>query len=131
MENNNPTSGGSETNTQQSRDARSDTQSKMWASSSDGLINSPNGRESGVENIELLTQNPIRTQSPCLETLFFRDGQRKIDFVLVYESSEDQDDAKTAIRKIYQENLIKQHGLELEEETSLQVLKFYFKISRN
>ena len=134
MENNNSTSGGNEKNSQ-SRDANSkgDTQNKkMWASS-DRLLKSTNGLESGNENIELTTQDSGPKQCPYTEGLFFRDEQKKeqkkIDFVLVYESSEDAEDPKAAIRKKYQDNLIEHHGLELEEETSRQVLRFYLKIS--
>ncbi len=134
MENNNPTSGGSEKNDEQlqavSSKSQIDTQHKMWCSS-DGLLGSSNGRESRVENIELLVQDSHGRQSPYPEGLFFRDGQRKIDFVLVYESSGDEEDRKAATRKIYQDNLIKQHGLELEEEISLQVISFYYTISKS
>lgn len=100
-----------------------DAHAKMWASS-DGLVNSDNGQESRVENIELLEPNTNERESQYPESLFFRDGQRKIDFVLVYESSGDEDDKKASKRKIYEDNLKNQHGLELEEESSLQVLWF-------
>ena len=128
---NNPTSDGSKKNDGQLQAGSSENQTapqgkKMWPSS-DGLINSENGRDSGHENIELLVQDLGARQSPYPESLFFRDGQRKIDFVLVYESSGDEDE-KAAKRKIYEDNLIK-HGLELEEEISLQVLWFYYQIS--
>ena len=107
-----------------------DAHTKMWASS-DGLINSDNAQESKLENIELLEANTNERESQYPESLFFRDGQRKIDFVLVYESSGDEDDRKAAKRKIYEDNLRNKHGLELEEETSLQVLWFYYLRSVN
>lgn len=127
MDNNNPTSGGIRANDEPSRAASSkihqsaSTGGKMWASS-DGLIDKENCRDLGIENIELLTPDSGQRQSPYPETLFFRDGQRKIDFVLVYQSGgDDEVDPKAATRKKYQENLVRQHGLELEEEASLQV----------
>ena len=101
----------------------SDAQSKMWPSS-DGLLNSDNGDQSRVENIELLEGNSSERESQYPSSLFFHDGRRKIDFVLVYESSGDEDDKKATKRKVYEDNLRSKHGLELEEETSLKVLWF-------
>jgi hypothetical protein len=97
----------------------------MWTSSV-GPMNLENGRDSRHENIELGVQDSggRPEQLAYAESLFFRDGQKKIDFVLVY----DEEDREAAKRKIYEDNLIK-HGLELEEEISLQVLWFYYQIS--
>ena len=123
--NNNVTSDENRKNDEQLRaTSSSDAQSKMWQSS-DGLLNSDNGDQSRVENIELLEGgNSSERESQYPSSLFFCDGRRKIDFVLVYESSGDEDDKKATKRKIYEDNLRSKHGLELEEEISLKVLRF-------
>lgn len=122
--NNNVTSDENRKNDEQLQaTSSSDAQAKMWPSS-DGLLNSDNGDQSRVEDIELLEGNSSERGSQYPSSLFFRDGRRKIDFVLVYESSGDEDDKKATQRKIYEDNLRSKHGLELEEEISLQVLWF-------
>ena len=47
------------------------------------------------------------------ETMFFRDGKRRIDFVLAYHESEKYE--REQRRKLFEENL-KKEGLELEYE---------------
>lgn len=48
-----------------------------------------------------------------METLFFRDNKRRIDFVLVYKDLEDEEENQR--RKVFEQNLVEE-GLELEEE---------------
>ena len=94
--------------------------------SSVGLMNLENGRDSRHENIELGVQDS-GGRPAYAESLFFRDGQKKIDFVLVYEKK----DGKADTRTIYEDNLVKQH-LELEKAVispQAQVLWFYYQIS--
>ena len=56
-----------------------------------------------------------------VETLYFRDNRRLIDFVLVYKDSDDPDDSKK--RKTFERNL-QEEGLELEtEDKSVRNLK--------
>uniref|UniRef100_T1J757 Anoctamin n=1 Tax=Strigamia maritima TaxID=126957 RepID=T1J757_STRMM len=60
---------------------------------------------------------PLYTPS-SLETIYFRDGKRKIDYVLAYEEgsmSSIADENKLEKRDVFLENLIEQ-GLELEKE---------------
>ncbi|KAK4289630.1 hypothetical protein Pmani_037410, partial [Petrolisthes manimaculis] len=52
-----------------------------------------------------------------VETLFFRDNKRRIDFVLVYKDIDDEEE--TQRRKIFEQNLVEE-GLELEEEDKSQ-----------
>lgn len=52
-----------------------------------------------------------------METLFFRDNKRRIDFILVYKDDED-DEEKADRRKVFQQNLLEE-GLELEIEDKL------------
>ncbi|XP_042205000.1 anoctamin-4-like isoform X3 [Homarus americanus] len=52
-----------------------------------------------------------------VETLFFRDNKRRIDYVLVYR--EEDDPAKVEMRKAFEENLLEK-GLELETEDKNQ-----------
>lgn len=52
-----------------------------------------------------------------VETLFFRDNKRKIDFILVYKDEED--DEKIERRKVFEDNL-REEGLELETEDKKQ-----------
>ncbi|XP_042885220.1 anoctamin-4-like isoform X2 [Penaeus japonicus] len=52
-----------------------------------------------------------------VETLFFRDNKRKIDFVLVYK--DDEDDERTERRRVFEHNL-REEGLELETEDKKQ-----------
>ena len=47
------------------------------------------------------------------ETLYFRDGKRRIDYILAYE---DQEDEKKEERRKYFENELVKGGLELEYE---------------
>lgn len=54
------------------------------------------------------------------ETLFFRDGRRQIDMILVYEEEElgvmtEAEARKRDNRRVFQDNLVKE-GLELELE---------------
>lgn len=51
-------------------------------------------------------------------SLFFNDGERSIDFVLVWQPSDDeqQEELRTIKRSIFEENL-QNEGLELEYET--------------
>ncbi|XP_030764358.1 anoctamin-4 [Sitophilus oryzae] len=71
---------------------------------------------------DLSPPTPIaeKTQNLDPDSLFFRDGRRKIDMVLVYEEEElgvmtEAEARKRDNRKIFQENLVKE-GLELELE---------------
>ena len=48
-------------------------------------------------------------------TLFFRDGKKKIDYVLAYEPGDNEDVKKQQRRKTFEKNLIEE-GLELEHE---------------
>ena len=48
-----------------------------------------------------------------VETLYFRDNRRQIDFVLVYREHEDEQDAK--MRLTFEKHL-EEEGLELELE---------------
>ena len=50
------------------------------------------------------------------ETLFFDDGRRRIDFVLVYKDS--KDDSKAQHRETFEENLIVA-GMEIEKEDKM------------
>ncbi|XP_068222524.1 anoctamin-5-like [Palaemon carinicauda] len=52
-----------------------------------------------------------------VETLFFRDNKRRIDFVLAYK--EEDDPEKVERRRVYEQNL-KEEGLELETEDKTQ-----------
>ncbi|KAK8378725.1 hypothetical protein O3P69_009442 [Scylla paramamosain] len=52
-----------------------------------------------------------------VETLFFRDNKRRIDFVLVFKDDGDEDLAES--RRVFQENLMEE-GLELETEDKTQ-----------
>ena len=47
------------------------------------------------------------------QTLYFRDGKRKIDFILAYQDTEDG--KKVYKRSLFEQNLRKE-GLELEQE---------------
>ncbi|KAH1011948.1 hypothetical protein HUJ04_001214 [Dendroctonus ponderosae] len=67
-----------------------------------------------------MTPPAERSQNPNPDSLFFRDGRRKIDMVLVYEEEElgvmtEAEAKRRDNRKIFQENLVKE-GLELELE---------------
>lgn len=86
------------------------------------LVHSSNG-ERTTENIELLVTDSTVPPTVDCGGLFFKDGLRKIDFVLVYCEGNDkeEEDRRSAFRKVYQENLAKQHGLELEEDISIKV----------
>lgn len=55
-------------------------------------------------------------------SLFFSDGERSIDFVIVWQSVEDpiQEDLNCTKRAIYEDNLVNE-GLELERETVEQI----------
>lgn len=48
-------------------------------------------------------------------TLFFRDGKRKIDYVLAYEPGDSEDPKKEQRRNTFEKNLVEE-GLELEHE---------------
>lgn len=48
-------------------------------------------------------------------TLVFRDGKRKIDYVLAYEPEDNEDIKKEQRRNTFEKNLIEE-GLELEHE---------------
>ena len=48
-----------------------------------------------------------------METLFFRDNARPIDYVLVYRDGEDEEHRRR--RKTYEKNLVSE-GLQLEKE---------------
>lgn len=48
-------------------------------------------------------------------TLVFRDGKRKIDYVLAYEPEDEEDLKKEQRRKTFEKNLVEE-GLELEHE---------------
>ena len=50
------------------------------------------------------------------ETLFFDDGRRRIDFVLVYKDS--KDDGKAQHREVFEENLV-DAGIEIEKEDKM------------
>ncbi|XP_074041936.1 anoctamin-4 isoform X2 [Leptinotarsa decemlineata] len=79
-------------------------------------------QDSGEEFTELSTPvTPLEKEKVAdPESLFFRDGRRKIDMVLVYEEEElgvmtEVEAKRRDKRKIFQENLMKE-GLELELE---------------
>ena len=77
------------------------------------------------EDVELsVLESGARRSADNSSGLFFKDGQRKIDFVLVYHESSDKEEEKrrAGIRKVYQGNLVKTYGLELEEEVSVTVM---------
>ena len=48
-----------------------------------------------------------------VETLYFRDNKRSIDYILVYRDDEDAESKQR--RKTYEQNLVNE-GLELEKE---------------
>ncbi len=50
------------------------------------------------------------------ETVFFRDGQRKIDYVLAYRDKDGEDGIKAAAKRAHFEQSLLQEGLELENE---------------
>ena len=83
--------------------------------------NTSNHQSSNRENIRLLEQSNQQENNRYCETLYFRDGKKKIDFVLVYENKGSEQQKKAHKRRIYEENLVEQFGLELEKDTSLQV----------
>ncbi|XP_071483515.1 anoctamin-4-like isoform X8 [Diadema antillarum] len=64
-------------------------------------------------------QSPVKKEESTSQDLFFRDGKRRIDFVLAYRKMESEEREEKRVRKRanFQANL-KEEGLELEEETS-------------
>ena len=48
--------------------------------------------------------------------LFFRDGQRRIDYVLAYRKGEGEKDARRANKRKEFENNLREEGIELETE---------------
>ncbi|XP_021350261.1 anoctamin-5-like isoform X5 [Mizuhopecten yessoensis] len=73
------------------------------------------GEEISQEEAKLLLEQQKIANEDA--TLFFRDGARKIDYVLAYEpgSPSEQEEKKREKRKIFEDNLRKE-GLELEYE---------------
>ncbi|XP_071550215.1 anoctamin-5 isoform X3 [Panulirus ornatus] len=59
----------------------------------------------------------VRKVRKTVETLFFRDNKRRIDFILVYK--DDEDEKKKERRRVFEQNLIEE-GLELETEDKKQ-----------
>nr|XP_022287592.1 anoctamin-4-like isoform X1 [Crassostrea virginica] len=68
-------------------------------------------KEEEAKLIDRLTQQMINEKA----TLFFRDGKKKIDYVLAYEPGDNEDVKKQQRRKTFEKNLIEE-GLELEHE---------------
>lgn len=51
------------------------------------------------------------------ETLFFKDGRRRVDFILVYQTGNRSIDRRRALRRANLEEHMREEGLQLEVET--------------
>ena len=51
------------------------------------------------------------------DTLFFNDGRRRVDFVLVYQTGNRSIDRRRALRRANIEEHMRKEGLQLETET--------------
>lgn len=74
----------------------------------------------GDKNIDYINQNINNCNCECAKsTIFFRDGLRSVDFILVWDAFTDQAISDQAIkkRKIFERNLMRE-GLELEHEAA-------------
>ncbi|XP_068222523.1 anoctamin-5-like isoform X2 [Palaemon carinicauda] len=70
-----------------------------------------------AEPFQVKKSSDTREVRKTVETLFFRDNKRRIDFVLAYK--EEDDPEKVERRRVYEQNL-KEEGLELETEDKTQ-----------
>lgn len=74
-------------------------------------------------------KNPFGDSQSCNTSLYFRDGNRSVDFVLVWKQLLDDstsvsiEEAKMEKRRVFQQNLLKE-GLEIEEETIEEEVMF-------
>lgn len=60
--------------------------------------------------------DPLRPTNSKNPTLFFNDGKRSIDFVLVWKTKADEEAQQMKKRKVFEDNLLAE-GLEIERET--------------
>lgn len=73
-------------------------------------------------------KNPFGDSHSCNTSLYFRDGNRSVDFVLVWKQLLDEhsagiEETRMEKRKVFQQNLLKE-GLEIEEETIEEEVMF-------
>ncbi|KAK8720285.1 hypothetical protein OTU49_013442, partial [Cherax quadricarinatus] len=73
--------------------------------------------ETYSDNYTLHKDSDVRKVRKTVETLFFRDNKRTIDFVLVYK--EEDDPTRNERRRVFEHNL-KEEGLDLETEDKNQ-----------
>lgn len=63
-----------------------------------------------------IPKSPFNPSTPMNPTLFFNDGIRTIDFVLVWKNKTDDQSQQEIKRKVFEDNLLNE-GLDIERET--------------
>ena len=78
-----------------------------------------------AEQLGLINGMELQGGDEPNKSLYFEDGERRIDYVLAFTEEEDEEDRQknSAKREIFLNNL-KHQGLELEEAISSKVIYF-------